>query len=89
MNLPANARLLSVVDGEIGAASQALEEVAVLSKEGRKGFAWKNGVGLSVGCIWYLMSIYPRRKMSSHPHSSKNLSLHVYGILRKENKFWL
>jgi hypothetical protein len=37
------------------------EEVAVLLKEGRKGFAWKIGVGLNVGCIWYLMSIDPRR----------------------------
>jgi hypothetical protein len=63
MNLPTNAQLLPVVDGEIGAALQALEEeeVAVLSKEGRKGFAWKNRVGLSVGCIWCLMSIGPRR----------------------------
>jgi hypothetical protein len=49
-----------VVDGEIGAASQALEEVAVLSKEGRKGGRGLHGK-MESGCIWYLMSIDPRR----------------------------
>jgi hypothetical protein len=41
MNLPANVRLLLVVDGGIGVALQALEEEEAALMEGRKGLHGK------------------------------------------------
>jgi hypothetical protein len=57
--------------------------------EGRKGLHGKMEL-VSVGCIWYFIALILEDKPTKNvlpSHSSKNLSLHVYSILRKKMIF--